>query len=393
MGKNKNIYALIGWGTLGSGLIGTAWATDGTLETFISNYKENNERTSVKMAGLVFNQTQNNGLFWSIHSIIDDISGASSPGTPSGVEVSGPSVSINNQGYPLIHFDDHRREYGASVGKTIGKHIPIFSFYYSKENDYISTGWQLSYTFKFNQNNSQINMSFGQSDDEIQSVGDESIYDKEMESWALNWTQVWNRKTQWQLGYSSTKLKGYLNDPYRLIATEIGTTFLMLPENRPEERNRELIFFGLKYALNDHQTLSAEYRLYWDDWGIDADTVELGWGINLHKWNLKLTLRFYDQTQADFYAIQNDQSVLDENFQPLFNYSSDYRLAAFSSVEYGIQLHYAITPHITAKIMVNYGQRKSDDIQYDLPNVSSESVPSMAEYNFTMASFSLLWTF
>jgi len=63
----------------------------------------------------------------------------------------------------------------------------------------------------------------------------------------------------------------------------------------------------------------VDYRFYYDDWDVRSHTLDLG----LHKvtvsgWALDTSIRYYSQTQADFYEPSYRQARADSE------YSSDY---------------------------------------------------------------------
>lgn len=81
--------------------------------------------------------------------------------------------------------------------------------------------------------------------------------------------------------------------------------------------------------------LRGEYRLYSDSWGIDAFNGEASYTHPLGEHlELDASFRYYDQTQADFYAdifpFQNAQNFL----------ARDKELAAFSSTSIGAGASY-----------------------------------------------------
>jgi hypothetical protein len=136
--------------------------------------------------------------------------------------------------------------------------------------------------------------------------------------------QVLGEETVLQSSVSFTYQNGYLSDPYKM-AYVAGNT---VNDARPGNRRK------LAWITRLRQNVAAldavvhlDYRYYHDDWGITAHTAELAWYQTLPwSWALVPRVRWYSQSQADFY-------------QPYYNaaqnnglYSSDYRLSPFGAL-------------------------------------------------------------
>jgi len=136
--------------------------------------------------------------------------------------------------------------------------------------------------------------------------------------------QVLGEETVLQTSVAFTYQNGYLSDPYKLAYVAGATVNDARPGNRRKlawnTRLRQNI------ALLD-ATVHLDYRYYHDDWGVTAHTAELAWYQTLpSSWALVPRVRWYTQSQADFY-------------QPYYNfqmsnglYSSDYRLSPFGAL-------------------------------------------------------------
>ena len=79
-------------------------------------------------------------------------------------------------------------------------------------------------------------------------------------------------------------------------------------------------------------SLHADYRFFIDDWEITSHTVELAWYQNLFRFLRVIPgIRYYTQSQADFYAPWFDVAPAD-GFA-----SSDYRLSPYGALSYRIR--------------------------------------------------------
>jgi hypothetical protein len=137
-------------------------------------------------------------------------------------------------------------------------------------------------------------------------------------------SQVLGPETVLQTSLSFTYDNGYLSDPYKL-AYVAGNT---VNDSRPGNRRRLAWTTRLRQNIRPlDASVHLDYRLYSDDWGITAHSLDLAWYQTL-PWGVDVVprLRWYTQSQADFY-------------QPYYNaaqsnglYSSDYRLSPFGAL-------------------------------------------------------------
>lgn len=106
-------------------------------------------------------------------------------------------------------------------------------------------------------------------------------------------------------------------------------------ERLPSNRTKIPLGIRLNYYLNDAVVIRSYFRYYQDDWGIDSNTFQVEIPIRLNlSWKLTPTYRFYDQTEANYFAPYN-QNLSTDAF-----YTSDYDLSGFSSHQWGLGLTY-----------------------------------------------------
>jgi len=161
-------------------------------------------------------------------------------------------------------------------------------------------------------------------------------------------TQVISRRLLVQLNYSFSNSSGYLTDPYKVLSLVdgvTGDTITRVPppgvegpshefrfESRPDDRTKHSLYTQAKYYMGG-KVLDASYRYMTDDWEIDSHTVDLRlrWPVGERSY-VEPHLRFYTQSEADFYTI----SLVDGTELPAFA-SSDYRLGNFDAVTAGLK--------------------------------------------------------
>ncbi|AUC81538.1 DUF3570 domain-containing protein [Lacinutrix sp. Bg11-31] len=106
-------------------------------------------------------------------------------------------------------------------------------------------------------------------------------------------------------------------------------------ERLPDNRLKIPIGFRLNYYLNEVFTVRTYYRYYFDDWGIRSNTASIEVPIKISsKFTLYPSYRYYNQTEADYFA------PYDEHLSTDLYYTSDYDLSKFSANQYGFGISY-----------------------------------------------------
>ncbi len=234
----------------------------------------------------------------------------------------------------------------------------------SKEYDYLHTGLNASYAHDFNKRNTTVSAGFAIAKDSIEPVGGAPIpftemrdvgdtgnrvgdQDKDILDFVMGVTQVISRDLLVQLNYSYSRSEGYLNNPYKVLSLVDGDTGDTLPrtpgpdggpsgiflfEGRPEERTQHSLYTQAKYNMNG-KVLDVSYRYMTDDWEIDSHTIDVRyrWPIGDRSY-LEPHLRFYTQTEADFYRLSLDESLALPQYA-----SSDYRMGNFAGTTAGLK--------------------------------------------------------
>lgn len=213
---------------------------------------------------------------------------------------------------------------------------------YSTEDDYeaINGGLEAEYRPQAGQYtvSGGIGYSYDQLDPTVgassQTVIDEA--DKDSFSAYGGVTFVVDAQTTLQTALSLGLHDGYLSDPYkRAWITSITNT---VPDSRPGDRQLWSLSARLRHYFSGiGAALHADYRYYYDDWEIEAHTLELAWNqILADTWRVTPALRWYSQSQADFYApfYANPRS---DGYA-----SSDYRLSPYGAISLRVDLRKAL---------------------------------------------------
>lgn len=204
----------------------------------------------------------------------------------------------------------------------------------SIEDDYRAYNGAISTTRDYNEKNTTLSGGLGFSYDQIEPTegginGRPSSEDKQTLRLFGGLSQVLTRHTAIQSTLSYQFGNGYLSDPYKL-AWVAGTP---IQDNRPDQRHQ----FSWLTRYRSHfermgGTLHLDYNFFVDDWGINAHTFDLAWYQSVFGLMRVIpSLRYYSQSQADFYAPWYDSARSDGLA------SSDYRLSPYGALSYRIR--------------------------------------------------------
>ncbi len=164
-------------------------------------------------------------------------------------------------------------------------------------------------------------------------------------------TQVINRRTLMQLNYSYSEIRGYQNDPFKLVSLidEQGVALQQHYESRPRTRRKQALYWQTKVHLG-RPVLESAYRFMHDDWGVDSHTLELKANLLLDNGHsLEPQLRLYRQSSADFFRPYLLEGA------PLPGYASaDYRLARMTSYTLGLKYRLPLSGGRSASARIAY---------------------------------------
>jgi hypothetical protein len=206
----------------------------------------------------------------------------------------------------------------------------------SVENDYLAINGGLEGERSFNEKNTTLSGGLGVSIDRITPTDAEEFQrndeeNKQSGSLFVGVAQVMGRNAAIQSTIQYQLAHGFLDDPYK--QAYVVSTSTPEPDTRPDMRHQ----FSWLTRYRQHigflrGTLHADYRFYYDDWNIYAHTFEFSWYQMLwQSFRLIPSVRYYTQSQADFYApfYQNEKGN--------GLYSSDYRLSPFGALTWRVK--------------------------------------------------------
>lgn len=277
-----------------------------------------------------------------VMGLIDTISGA----TPTGEKAATPATPL-----PLSKMEDKRRAWDANLSYQFPRINVSAGCGVSRESDYVSRGYSLNTLTDFNQKNTMLLAGWGHTDDRIMERFWANDREKTGDDFILGVTQLLSPVFSVTANLSYGRAEGFLSDPYKIVSTtrldlDPGTYYTP-PENRPRDKDKVSLFLGANRHFESLDgALDASYRIYHDSFGIDSHTVDLKWVQRLGAhWQLEPSLRYYRQSEADFYHVDLDADGVVTSYDPLLEtgngrapyYSSDYRLSRMETKSFGLK--------------------------------------------------------
>lgn len=177
-------------------------------------------------------------------------------------------------------------------------------------------------------------------------------------------SQVIDKNRVVQVGIGYTQLSGYLSDPYKF-------------EDRRPDRRGQLTLSGQYrhfFPLWDGAALHGDYRYYSDDWGIRSHTLTARWAqsVSLAPFSFRFIpmMRYYRQTQADFYSLE--QNPPDDQLN-----SSDARLSSYGAFSYGLESRILYQQWT---LSIDWQQYLSSE-EFALVQTTNNETPALVDYS------------
>ena len=367
------------------------------FNTSLLYYGEDNNRVQDASLGLVATRKFVDDRSLTLGLTVDTLTGATPHGAimqPTAQTFTRPSgnsaFTVPAGELPLDDtFRDTRVAVTANWQQPLGRNYTVnVGASASSEYDYTHVGLNTRIARDFNQRNTTVSAGLALARDEFDAVGGvptslSPMLDvgdlsnrggaetKDVLDVVLGVTQVMNRNTVVQLNYSYSDSSGYLADPYKIISVVDGITgdaVLRTPtpgvdgpshqflfEGRPDERVKHSLYAQAKHFMNG-KVLDGSYRYMTDDWGIDSHTLDfrLRWPLGGDRY-LEPHLRYYTQTEADFYT----PSLVEGQALPAFA-SSDYRLGDFDGITAGLKYGWTTRNDHDFSIRLELYQQRGD---------------------------------
>jgi hypothetical protein len=344
----------------------TASFAETTFETRFQYYQEDNDRIRVDSDYSLFTLDLSDTLLLDGTLLYSAISGSS----PTGL----PAPSKNGQ-VPTGYLEDERYATSLNLTKDFGTHALKGGVSYSYERDYTSWGASVQDTIFFNQKNTELVLGLAGADDQVGAAGSQLDESKQTFDALIGVNQVLGPNTLLSFNVTLGWKRGYLSEAYKRIL--IGDEVYL--DDRPTDKFEQLGLITLTHYIESWDaSVEASYRFGRNDWGSSSNTGMLA----LYKYMfgkrlvVRPSVRFYDQSAADFYKTQFTGF---EDFA-----SSDYRLSAEQTLNLGLQLTYNIIPE---KLMLDVGYERyqswgTDDVTAASAYPDAHSISIGLRYKF-----------
>ncbi len=218
--------------------------------------------------------------------------------------VSSASIDVMTTASP---YKETRTQGSLAFDALYGKTQYSVSYTLSDENDYTANSASLDVSQDIFGDLTTVSFGFSQGWDEVRKRGDDEFKETiDRRNYRFGLQQIVTPRLMMGLNYETVTDEGFLNNPYRSVrylddSSERGFSFQA--ELYPHTRTSNAASLNARYFLPYRAAVHGEYRYYTDTWGIDANTLSIGythpWG---KRWIFEAGYRWYDQSAAEFYS-------------------------------------------------------------------------------------------
>jgi len=339
-------------------------------------YNESENRTSVSAPSIMLNKDFGTDYTLNVNLVADAVSGASETyyDAASGASAYSRGLNINADDvtYGNVEYEDTRVAGGATLITRFDNRDELtVGLNYSSESDFYSAEGSLEYMhWLTNSKNSSLSLGASYQSNEVlvkcnpdsttSSCDAGSGASEAMTNDAINiqasYFQNINSESYAKVSLFYIGDSGYLTNPYSNVVRNYveGGTADVVGENRPDARTAYGLSLKYANAITNNFSAHIGYRYYTDDWDIDSHTIDTDFYYEpSSNWLFKLGLRYYRQSEADFYSGEKNYFT-NEEFA-----SSDLRLSDFSAITYKSDVEYKISDDWSANLGLNYYDQSS----------------------------------
>jgi hypothetical protein len=273
--------------------------------------------------------------------------------------VSSASIDVLSQASP---YKETRQQGSLGLDMLNGKTQYSLSVLGSEENDYSSTTASFDVSQDLFGDLTTVSFGYSQGWDDVRKRGDPSFSEPvDRRSYRLGVSQVVTPSLIMGFALETITDEGYLQNPYRSMRyrdDDVPAGYAWAPEVYPSTRTSNAASLNARYFLWYRAALHGEYRYFTDTWGVDANTVRVGYVQPVGaQWTLEAGYRWYDQSRADFYS-DLFPSANAQNFM-----GRDKELSTFQSHMYSAGASYEL-PSFGWKFL----QRSTINLFFDYTN-------------------------
>ena len=254
--------------------------------------------------------------------------------------VSSASIDVVTTASP---YKEERRQGSLGFDMLNGKTQYSVSYTNSDENDYTANSASFDLSQDMFGDLTTVSFGFSQGWDEVRKRGDSAFSESiDRRNYRLGFSQIVTPQLMMGLNYEIVTDEGFLNNPYRSVRyldASSAQGYSYQPEVYPGTRTSNAVSLNARYFLKYRAAVHGEYRYYTDTWGIDANTVQVGYTQPWRKqWIFEFGYRWYDQAAADFYSDLFPRADA-QNFL-----ARDKELSSFTSNMFSVGATYELPP-------------------------------------------------
>lgn len=221
--------------------------------------------------------------------------------------ITSASVDVITQGSP---YNESRTQWSGSLDYMHADTTMTVSYGNSDESDYTADTYGFSISQSMFGDLTTVSLGYSYGNDDITSnVNPDLDQDAEHKNYHISLTQILTKNLLLSLNYDGVTDQGYLQNPYRNVLVlndpldpAAGANF-NTPERYPRTRTSNAMSASFLYYLPYRASMKLFYRYYTDDWDIDAHTAQISYTHPWRdRWIFDASFRYYEQTEADFYA-------------------------------------------------------------------------------------------
>lgn len=238
-------------------------------------------------------------------------------------------------------YSEKRHEKRVGIDYLAGNSILSANYAQSDEDDYNAKSVSFAIAHDTFGGMTTFSLEAGLGDDDVGRNGDESFSESvKRYNYKLGWTQVLTSSWISALNVQVDLDEGFLNNPYRSVRYRDNTEPLgygYQSEVYPSTRNAVAVALVNKVYLPYRAALSLNLRHYQDSWDIRALDAELEYVHPFsQRWTLDAKIRWYSQSQAEFYRDLFDFAS-QQNFM-----ARDKELSDFTNWTFGVGASYRL---------------------------------------------------
>jgi len=212
------------------------------------------------------------------------------------------------------------RDFNVSLGATT-----------SREPDYTATAGSIDIAQEMFGGLTTVSLGFTRSADDVKKK-DSPEFSDEAKHWRyrVGVTQILTPRWIASANVEVLADSGFLGSPYR-VARVFGAA---VPERTPRTRSSRALKMRVIGDLGSRDSMQADYRYFYDTWGIRAHTAGLGYSRYFGgAWLAEGFVRYYTQDRASFYS---DNAETETTF-----ISRNRQLSSYSNAGVGARVSYA----------------------------------------------------